>query len=145
MKCIVFSLLLLVAALAKAQEEWFTVVGDVNDATVNTIQVDPRPIAVNGQQRTMKLRVNRAALRVGREGIPYTSYEALVVFDCAERTGRYTQVVYFMQPFWKGESHKTSVYTRADPRMLSFMNVVPNPAARIIRAACPGSGGVRVD
>jgi hypothetical protein len=144
-KSVIVAMLLLVAVGAQAQDEWLTVVGDLNDATVNTIQVDPRPVAVSGQQRTMKLRVNRMAARVSREGIPYTSYEALVVFDCAERTGRYTQVVYFMQPFWKGESHKTSIYTRADPRFLTFVNVVPNPAARIVRAACPGPGGVRVD
>jgi hypothetical protein len=132
--------LMLVGSVACAQSEWLTVVGDANDATVNTVQVDPRPLSVNGLSRTMKLRVNRSATRVGREGVTYTSYEAVVVFECDQRMARYETVVYYMQPFWKGSSHKTSVYTKANPRMLQFLNVEPNPTARIIRAACETAG-----
>lgn len=119
-----------------AQTHWLTVMGDPHDAQANTVEVDPRPVSVNGPLRTMKVRVNRAAERASREGVPYRSFESQVVFDCANMTARYTTITYYMLPAWQGPSHKTAVFPESQPRWVEFRSLQPNPTARIIRAAC---------
>lgn len=90
---------------ARAETVWFTVLGDVGDSTVNTVQVDPTPVAVEGDMRTMTIRVSRSAVRTSWEGVTYRSYSAKVVFDCANTTARYSSLSFYMQPFWKGDIH----------------------------------------
>jgi hypothetical protein len=119
-----------------AQTYWLTVLGDPLDIAVDTVEVDPRPVAVNAHLRTMRVRVNRAAPRASREGVPYRSFDSQVVFDCANMTARYAAITYYMLPTWQGPSHKTSLFPESQPRWVEFRSLQPNPTARIIRAAC---------
>lgn len=121
---------------ASAQINWLTVLGDRSDPGLNTIEVDPTPVSVSESLRTMRVRVSRSVDRVSWDGVPYRSYVSEVVFDCASRTARYTSLNFYRQPLWAGESHNTSLYTKANPRAMQFLDVSPNPTARIIRAVC---------
>lgn len=123
------------ASWAHAQATWFTVIGNEKEAALDTIQVDPESMT-SGDIRTLKVRVNRAAMRTSWDKVSYRSYVSLVTFDCVNRSARYVSITYFAQPLWKGESHKTSDYTTGTPRPMLFLDVSPNPSARIIRAAC---------
>ncbi len=84
----------------------------------------------------MRVRVSRATPRTSSDGVPYQSYESQVVFDCFNHVARYSTLVLYMRPAWRGVSHNTTVYTKANPQWMEFGDVVPNPTARIIRAAC---------
>lgn len=127
---------LLAWSYGRGQTNWLTVVGDPQDAAANTVEVDPRPVAVYGNLRTMKVRVNRAAQKPSREGVPYRSFESQVVFDCVNMIARYTTITYYMLPVWQGPSHKTVVFPDNPARTVEFRSLQPNPTARIIRAAC---------
>jgi len=119
-----------------AQSDWFTIMGDPADETVNTIEVDPTPVSINGGTRIMRIRVSRSADRVNWEGVPYRSYVSEVLFDCTNNTARYILIDFYKQPAWKGEPHKQSVYSQSESHPMQFRDVEPNPDKRIIRAAC---------
>lgn len=129
---------LLAASIAPAQAVWLTVAGDPENPSVNTIQVNPVPVEVKDELRTMQVRVSRSTQRTSWDAVPYRSYESTVLFDCAQKNARYLSLTFFMQPGWKGESHRTSTYPREAPRWMEFRDVEPNPHARILRAACMG-------
>lgn len=130
------------ASCAWSQTAWFTVMGDPANPVVDTIEVDPTPLSVTVEAQTMRVRVSRSKLRKNWEGVPYRSYESDVVFDCAHKKARYASMVFYMQPLWQGAPHKTSAYTRENPRWMEFRDVSPNPSRQIIRAACE-SGRVK--
>ena len=119
-----------------AETGWFTVLGDAHDPNVITIEVDPAPIAVYGDQRTMRVRVNRPEQRTTRDGIIFRSFRSNVLFDCRKKTARYISVDFYMQPLWQGEPHKSVNYPATDLRPMEFREVEPNPRDRIIRATC---------
>lgn len=119
-----------------APTTWFTVMGDPADPAVNTIEVDPTPIAANGDMRAMQVRVSRALQRTSWDGVPYRSYVSTVLFDCADKSAKYVTLAFYVQPLWKGEPHKTVTYPNEVVRPMEFRDVTPNPTQRIIRAAC---------
>jgi hypothetical protein len=119
-----------------AQTSWLNVVGDAKDESVNTIEVDPVPVTVNGDWRTMKIRVSRSVQRTSWDGVPYRSYTSTVLFDCANKSARYLSLDFYMEPAWKGISHKTSTFTVDAKRPMEFRDVTPNPTQRLVRAAC---------
>ncbi|MES2188614.1 MAG: surface-adhesin E family protein [Pseudomonadota bacterium] len=135
MRKIAVVLCLWAATLAHADQNWFTVIGDDRDGASDTIQVDPESMT-SGDIRTLKVRVNRAVMRTSWDKVPYRSYDSLVIFDCVQRSARYVSITYHLLPLWKGDPHKTSDYTTGTPRPMRFLDVTPNPSARIIRAAC---------
>ena len=125
--------------LAAAEGEWLTVVGDVSqpsEASKDAVQVNPSSISDASGLRVMQIRANRTENRVSWDGVHYRSFNATVEFDCEKKTARYLSLDYFMQPAWQGPSHKTSTYNREQFRPMAFTSMVPNPAARIVRAAC---------
>lgn len=124
------------AGTLHAKTNWFNVMGDPQDATVNTVEVDPVPVAVNGDLKTMKIRVSRSEQRKSWDGVPYRSYNATVVFDCANKKAQYLSLDFYMEPAWKGASHKTSTYDGDLKRPMEFRDVTPNPTQRLVRAAC---------
>ena len=126
----------MLAACAHAAGLWFTVLGDASDAAATTIEVNPAPITINGDQRVMQVRVNRSEQRTTRDGVTFRSFSSSVLFDCSQKTGRFVSVDFYTQPLWKGEIFKTLSYTAQDPRNMEFGEVEPNPRDRIIRAAC---------
>jgi hypothetical protein len=121
---------------AFAQPTWFTISGDPEAASANTIQVDPVSVDRGEGLRMMKVRVNRATLRTSWDGVPYRSYESEVLFDCRARTARYASITFFSKPLWDGGPAKTVDYMRGTPRMMEFRGVEPNPTQRIVTAAC---------
>ena len=124
------------ASVLHAQAAWFTVLGDPQDPALNTIEVDPVPVSVQGETRTMKIRVSRSLPRTSWDGVPYRSYTSTVQFDCANKTARYLSLDFYKEPLWKGESHQTSTYPEGVVRQMAFRDVTPNPTQRLIRAAC---------
>jgi hypothetical protein len=44
-----------------------------------------------------------------------------------------------MAALWQGEVHKATDYSEK-PRPMRFLSIEPNPADRIVRAACHASG-----
>lgn len=124
------------ASVLHAQAAWFTVLGDPKDPALNTIEVDPVPVSVQGETRTMKIRVSRSLPRTSWDGVPYRSYTSTVQFDCANKTARYLSLDFYKEPLWKGESHQTSTYPEGVVRQMAFRDVTPNPTQRLIRAAC---------
>jgi hypothetical protein len=129
---------LTLSAPAFAASDWFTVVGTLEDAASDTVEVDPMPKAVNGERRSMAIRVNRASPRDNWDGVPYRSYYAMVEFDCLRSSAYFQQVTYFMQPYWSGVSHKTVTFNLANRRPMRFRDMTPNPMERIVKAACIG-------
>jgi hypothetical protein len=123
------------AACAQAETAWLNIMGDPADPAVNTIEVDPTPVSLSKDGRAMLVRGSRSAERTSWDGISYRSYQALVLFDCVDRTARYLSIEFYAEPGWKGQSHHTSLY-QDPPRWMMFRDVEPNPAQRIVRAAC---------
>lgn len=134
-------LFLLALPAARAQgEAWLTIIGDPTNAVVDTIQVNPIPVSVSGDLRTMRVRVNRLSERNNWDGIPYRSYESSVLFDCASNTARYLEIRFYMQPLWLGQPHTSVAYSSNMPRWMLFGGVEPSPYQRIIYAACEAMG-----
>jgi hypothetical protein len=135
-------LLLVLLALpgAWAEEAWLTILGDPTNAVVDTIQVDPIPVSVVGDLRTMRVRVNRLSERNNWDGIAYRSYESTVLFDCASNTARYLEIKFYLQPLWLGQAHTAVAYPSTLPRWMLFGGVEPSPYQRIIYAACESMG-----
>lgn len=136
MKAVWAVLLVWCSGAAHAQATWFNLMGDPADETVNTIDVDPSPVSIDGAQRVMRLRVSRSTDRVNWDGVLYRSYVAEVLIDCLYNTAHYQIVDYFSMPGWKNAPHRRMVYSQSDLRPMRFRDVVPNPTERIIRAAC---------
>lgn len=137
LKTILAVLCLSGAACAQAEStDWLNIMGDGEDPTVDTIEVDPTPL--NNDERVMRVRVSRSTDRVSWDAIPYRSYISTVQFDCVNNKARYLSIDFYLAPGWKGVSHHTSVYNDP-PRWMEFREVTPNPAQRIVRAACESS------
>jgi hypothetical protein len=120
---------------AQSPSNWFTVTGDPERAEIDTVQVDPVAVGRDADGKTMNIRVSRAALRHNWDGVPYRSYDAQVVFRCAERRAEYRAVTYYMAPLWRGDPHLSVDYSER-PQPMLFRDTQPNPTQRIVRAAC---------
>lgn len=137
MKQFAVALGILVSGACMAQAgDWLTIMGDRTDPALDTIEVNATPVSMTEEQRVMRIRVSRSVPRTNWDGIPFRSYIATVEFDCANKVGNFQQISYYAQPVWAGESHITTSYSKADPRIMQFRGVTPNPVERIIRAAC---------
>jgi hypothetical protein len=123
------------AVQARAATDWFTVTGSPDDASVNTVQVDPVAITTAGNFKTMNVRVSRSEPRINWDGVPYRSYESRVIVDCRAGKATYLYATYYLQPLWQGAPHKAVDYA-GQPRPMLFRDVEPNPTERIVRAAC---------
>jgi len=122
--------------VAQAGADWFSIMGDAADESVNTIEVDPTPVSITGETRIMRVRVSRSQDRVNWDGVPYRSFVSEVLFDCPSNTARYLSIDYYRLPAWKGEPYLRRVYPQTEPRLMLFRDVEPNPHQRIIRASC---------
>ena len=136
MKTLMMVCCLWCCTLAHARADWFNVLGDAADESVNTIEVDPTPLSITGETRIMRVRVSRSQDRVNWDGVPYRSYVAEVFFDCPNNMARYLSIDYYRLPAWKGERYLRREYLQTEPRLMQFRDVEPNPYQRIIRAAC---------
>jgi hypothetical protein len=136
MKTLLMVCCLWCCTVAQAGTDWFNVMGDAADESVNTIEVDPTPVSITGATRIMRVRVSRSEDHVNWDGISYRSYVSDVLFDCPHDVARYLSIDYYRLPGWKGEPYLRQVYSQAEPRLMQFRDVEPNPDRRIIRAAC---------
>lgn len=75
-------------------------------------------------------------MRTSSDGIPFRSYSATVLVDCSAKSARFVNATFYMMPLWEGKPHTTLTYSAAEVRPMLFRSIEPNPAARIIRAAC---------
>ncbi|MBP7565314.1 MAG: hypothetical protein KA795_04840 [Burkholderiaceae bacterium] len=129
------------APVSAAERSWFTVVGHPDQADVDTIQVDVASIQGNENERTAMIRVSRASLRISPwADVKFRSFEALVHFDCPSRMARYRAVTYWSQPIWQGEPLRSVTFGPQSDSLMRFRGVEPNPAERIVRAACESHG-----
>ncbi|WP_298924901.1 surface-adhesin E family protein [uncultured Ramlibacter sp.] len=138
--CALAGLLALAVPWAQAQGIWLTVAGDPADKAVDTVQVDPIPLEVQDNARTMRVRVSRANPRTSWDGVPYRSYVADVLFDCGANTARYLSISYYALPHWPGQPSRTISYSGGEPRWMEFRQIEPNPTQRILNAACNRPG-----
>lgn len=129
-------MLALIGALAQAQDTWFTVVGNLGDPESDIVDIQPQSLPSSPGFVNYLVRVNRAKLRSSWDDIPYRSYTASVMIDCAAQKGRYTSIAFHMMPLWAGKPHKSQVFSATEERPMLFRSIEPNPTERIIRAAC---------
>jgi len=118
-----------------ANSSWFTVLGDPSDPSVTTIEIDPRPVAVKGESRTMLIRLNRSRDRVSTDGVRFRSYVSEVEFDCAGKIARFTSTQFYEKPLWTAPGQKQE-YASTRVRPMEFRDIEPNPRDRVVRAAC---------
>ncbi len=133
---VLLSLGLLFTASAGAQGPWLAITGDARDPTAETVEVDPATISRQGATRTIRVRVSRAKERTSWDGVPYRSYTAEVLIDCAQLKARYQQIEFFALPVWQGESSQQTTFQPSEVRPMLFRDMAPNPTQQIIRAAC---------
>ncbi len=124
------------AAVFAADTPWLTVIGDPTQPGETTIQVNPVPVSVTDVERIMVVRVSRPKERTSPDGVRFRSFESHVRFDCTARTARFIHVDFFKQPIWTGAPFRRLVYAPDQIRPMAFREIEPNPAERIIRAAC---------
>jgi len=139
MKKLLISCCLYVGCAVQAETLWFNIMGDPDNDKVDTVEVDPRPVSVQGSTRTMRVRVSRAQERLNWDGLAYRSYTSEVFFDCLSHTTRYLLVNYYTQPAWRGQAYKSVTYSPRDVRTMELRDISPNPQKRIVRAACHSS------
>lgn len=134
--------LLLYAALAASPAfaaEWFTIIGNEADPAVDTIQVDPTPVAVKGHMRLLNVRVSRARQRTTKDGIKFRSFVAVTEFDCDKLTARFTKTRFYNEPLWTSPGRDMD-FPATDVRQMAFREINPNPTERVIKAACVTTG-----
>lgn len=136
MKKLLLVLCLWSGSFLQAQTTWFNIMGEPDDAAVDTVEVNPTPVSINGAIRALQVRVGRSADQLSRDGVSYRSYASEVVSDCVSNSTRHAWIDFYTLPGWKGEPHKRAVYPLSDPRPMQFPEIEPNPYRRIVRPAC---------
>lgn len=132
----VLSLLAFVPMVVSATSgTWLTIVGDPTRPEVDTIQFDPASIARGERTRTMAIRVSRAQDRINGDGIHFRSFVGTVEFDCRRLTARFADSQFYDAPLWRAPGRLVA-YPVSDIRPMAFRGIDPNPADRIIQAAC---------
>ncbi|KQP20040.1 hypothetical protein ASF43_28165 [Pseudorhodoferax sp. Leaf267] len=114
---------------------WFTITGDPDREEVNTIQIDPAPLSVEGPVRTMAIRVSRNIERVSGDGIRFRSFSGTVEFRCDVLQARFVTSQFYDQPLWRSPGRLVQ-YPPTDVRPMAFREFEPNPRDRVMRAAC---------
>lgn len=127
---------LIFCVTAVAQSAWFTIVGDPGDIQTDLVEVDPQSRSLNAGNAILNIRVSRAILRTSSDGVPFRSYTATVLVDCSAKSARFVNATFYMMPLWEGRPHTSLTYSATEVRPVLFRSIEPNPAAKIIRAAC---------
>lgn len=127
-------MLLSVHAGARDASSWLAVY-DAIPPSPETVEIAPDRVAVFNDLRVIVVRTNRAKDRMGYDGALYRSYQARVHVDCTKREGRFNQLTLYRGDRWTGESREATFFGDDMP-MLRFAEMNPNPAKRIIEAAC---------
>lgn len=114
---------------------WFTLLGNPDDARADTVQIEPETVVVFSNLRTMRIRTSRGQERSGYDGRAYRSYVAMVHIDCNDKSARFRQIQLFAGPLWTGNQRIVN-YDDAQMPPMAFRDMRPNPAERIVLAAC---------
>lgn len=132
---------LLLSATTLAHAEWFTLTGRVNGASASDyIQVDPEAISVDGDLRTMPVRVSRMAERRNKDGLPFRSFEGHARIDCVTGSAFYTDATFYPQTHFKGIPIAQQVFSADDVRPMLFRAFEGDYTQRVVRAACRARG-----
>ena len=121
---------------AQGQSSWLAFAVHSADTQSDVLEADPLSRSVTPNGPMLNIRVNRAMLRTSTDGIPFRSYTATVLVDCAAKTARFVTASFYMMPFWEGKPHKTLDYSPTEVRPLLFRLFDPNPLPRIVAATC---------
>lgn len=132
MRRLTLVLALYASAPARAAE-WFTVMGDLADAGTDTVQVDLENLPPRGAIRYMDMRVNLAETRTIDSGEKVGSYVSRISIDCDQDAIEHVEQTRFEGNYWRGRS---SFQRFSENRPMAFRGLLPNPKARILRAAC---------
>ena len=121
---------------ASANADWLTLTGTPGLPDSDTIQVDPLALDAVGDQRTLRIRVNRAQAVADPDGLQYRSMMAEATVDCAKRTAGFRHKLYYAAPNLSGPPiHQRFFGPRSAPP-LQFDGIAGNYPARLINAAC---------
>lgn len=123
------------AGPAIAEVPWFTIVGDPEDPTAETIQINPVAISENGATRLMELRISRSHERSSQDRVRFRSFRGFVEFNCEAMTARFVRSQFFHAPLWTDPGPELT-YPANTIRPMEFRRFEPNPRDRVIRAAC---------
>lgn len=123
------------SAAQSAQEEptWFAIMGNADDASVDTVEIDVSDIGARGFVQNMDLRVNLAHQRTMDTGEKYTSYQSVIAIDCGSNSIFHITQTRFVGPLWTGAQTTQSF---SDNRPMAFGNLSPSPSIKILKAAC---------
>ena len=119
-----------------SQSSWLTVAGFPGDTQTDVLEVDALSRQITPGGPLLNIRVSRVMLRSSTEGIPFRSYTATVLVDCAAGSARFVTASFYMMPFWEGKPHKTVDYSPTEVRPVLFRFFKPNPLPRIVTATC---------
>jgi len=120
---------------ALAQTHWLTIVGDMTDPAVDTVEVSPDSVVGLDELRVMKIRTNRKQERITYDHKPYRSYFGSIQIDCVRKEARFRQIRYFLGPMWTGAARDVE-YPEAAMPPVALRDFQPNPVQRIVQAAC---------
>lgn len=123
-------------ATAQPDAAWFTVMGDLSDPKVDTVQLDLSGVKPRGNIQIMTLRVNLARQRNASPGDPYSSYISQVAIGCKDHAIEHVVQRRFEHQQWRGA---TTVQEFLTGRPMAFGGLAPNPKAQILKAACAPS------
>lgn len=122
--------------------DWLTVAGYPDDPSVDMVQIDPVPAAVQGDEVTMRIRVSRASERKSAQGTVFRSFEAQARIDCKLRSAYFVSASFYAEPNFQGTPFAAETYEGREKRPMAFRLIPGNPSQRIITAACKSwSGG----
>lgn len=120
---------------ATTEPMWLSIVGEAQNATADTVEVDASSAVAFESMRLIKLRVNRAKPRPGFDGLPYQSYYSTAIVDCTALKAWHRTISLFERPLWRGQM-RIREYTETDGHGVTFSEMEPNPRDRLIKAAC---------
>lgn len=128
--------LCIAACSASAYADWLALTGTPGQPESDTIQVDPLALDAVGDQRTLRIRVNRAHVVADADGLQYRSMAAEAAVDCGKRTAGYLRKIYYAEPNLSGPPIHQRFFGRQSAPPLQFDGIPGNYPARLINAAC---------
>lgn len=121
---------------AAAYADWLVLTGTPDQPDTDTIQVDPLALDAVGNQRTLRIRVNRAHVVADPDGLQYRSMMAEATVDCRKRTAGFLHKIYFAEPNLSGPAIHQRFFGKRSAPPLQFDGIPGNYPVRLINAAC---------
>ena len=134
MRKILVSMLASSFLTAAHAQDWFTIVGDLGDPTVDTAQIDAGSITSARPRQDLTFRVSLAHLRGEVTALDaYQSYVSHIAVECATKSVFHTSQVRYRGPQWTGPIQSEVFF---QPRPMAFGGFSPELRTRVLSAAC---------